>query len=160
MRFYGKSAKFCLIIYSRKEIRAKFLLNLLFSKVSVSKRIILLLQRWSYWLTLYIFHNFAKIYSFSAIIILDIKYSRCIFFFYPGFLSGTFTNHWTAGEGEGHFMTPYYHFHPLSRHLVFSRAITAENSPLHIGSSQTRTGNLWVQAQVISNCGNESIRNY
>ena len=36
-----------------------------------------------------------------------------------------------------------YHFHPLHRHLDISRAITAESSPLHIASSQIRTGNLW-----------------
>ena len=40
-----------------------------------------------------------------------------IFFFYLGFLSRTFTNHRTAGEGGGHFLSPHYHFHPLHRHL-------------------------------------------
>ena len=47
------------------------------------------------------------------------------------------------GKGEGISLTPHYHFHPLHRHLDISRAITAESSPLHIGSSRTRTGNLW-----------------
>ena len=47
------------------------------------------------------------------------------------------------GKGKGISLTPYYHFHPLHRHLDISRAITAESSPLHIGSSRTRTGNLW-----------------
>ena len=47
------------------------------------------------------------------------------------------------GKGEGIFLTPLYHFHPLHRHLDISRAIIAESSPLHIGSSRTRTGNLW-----------------
>ena len=65
------------------------------------------------------------------------------FFFYLGFLSRTFTNHRTAGEGEGISLTPHYHFHPLHRHLDISRAITAESSPLHITGSRTRTGNLW-----------------
>ena len=46
-------------------------------------------------------------------------------------------------KGEGISLTPHYHFHPLHRHLDISRAITAESSPLHIGSSRTRTGNLW-----------------
>ena len=64
-------------------------------------------------------------------------------FFYLGFLSRTFTNHRTAGEGEGISLTPHYHFHPLHRHLDINRAITAESSPLHIASSRTRTGNLW-----------------
>ena len=62
-----------------------------------------------------------------------------IFFFYLGFLLRPFTNHRTAGEGEGISLTPHYHFHPLHRHLDISRAITAESSPLHIASSQTRT---------------------
>ena len=66
-----------------------------------------------------------------------------IFFFYLGFLSRTFTNHRTAGEGEGISLTPHYHFHPLHRQLDISRAITAESSPLHIASSRARTRNLW-----------------
>ena len=47
----------------------------------------------------------------------------------------TFTNHKTAREGGGIFLTPHYHFHPLHRHLDISRAITAESSPLQIASS-------------------------
>ena len=47
------------------------------------------------------------------------------------------------GKGEGIYLTPHHHFHPLHRHLDISRAITAESSPLDIGSSRTRTGNLW-----------------
>ena len=47
-------------------------------------------------------------------------------------------------KGEGIPLTPLYSFHPLHRHLDISRAITAENSALHIASSQTRTGNLWL----------------
>ena len=46
------------------------------------------------------------------------------------------------GKEEGIPLT-HYHFHPLHRHLDISRAITAESSPLHIASSQIRTGNLW-----------------
>ena len=46
------------------------------------------------------------------------------------------------GIGEAISLTPLYHFHPLHRHLDVSWAITAENSPLHIASSRTRTGNL------------------
>ena len=48
------------------------------------------------------------------------------------------------GKGEGIYLTPLYHFHPLPRHLDISQAITAESSPLHIASSRTRTGNLWL----------------
>ena len=47
------------------------------------------------------------------------------------------------GKGEAISLSPLYHFHPLHRHLDISWAITAESSPLHIASSQTRTGNLW-----------------
>ena len=48
------------------------------------------------------------------------------------------------GKGEGIYLTPLYHFHPLHRHLDISRAIAAESSPLHIAGSRTRTGNLWL----------------
>ena len=47
------------------------------------------------------------------------------------------------GKVESIPLTPHYYFYPLHRHLDISRAITAENSPLHIASSQARTGNLW-----------------
>ena len=47
------------------------------------------------------------------------------------------------GKGEGIYLTPLYHFHPLHRHLDSGRAITAESSPLHISGIPTRTGNLW-----------------
>ena len=47
------------------------------------------------------------------------------------------------GKGEGISLTPYYHFHPLHRHVDISRAINAESSPLHIGSSRSRAGILW-----------------
>ena len=39
------------------------------------------------------------------------------------------------GKREGISLTPHYHFHPLHRHVDISRVITAESSPLHIGSS-------------------------
>ena len=41
------------------------------------------------------------------------------------------------------FSIPPYIFLPPHRQLDISRAITAENSPLHIASSQTPAGNLW-----------------
>ena len=40
-------------------------------------------------------------------------------------------------------LTSLYDFYPLYRHLDISRVITAESSTLDIGSSRTRTGNLW-----------------
>ena len=43
---------------------------------------------------------------------------------------------------EGISLIAQYHFHPLHRELDISRAITTESSPLHIGSSRTRTANL------------------
>ena len=47
------------------------------------------------------------------------------------------------GKGEGIYLTPLYHFHPLDRHLDISQAIAAKSSPLHIASSRTRSGNVW-----------------
>ena len=47
------------------------------------------------------------------------------------------------GKGEGIYLIPLYHFHPLQKPLDISRAITAESSPLHTASSRTRIGNLW-----------------
>ena len=46
------------------------------------------------------------------------------------------------GKGEDISLTPHYHFYLLHRYLDVSRPINAESSPLHIGSSQTRAGNL------------------
>ena len=76
-----------------------------------------------------------------------IKLCFDFFFFYLDFFSQPFTNHGTVGEGEGISLTPYYHFHPLHRHLDIRRAITAESSPLHIGSSRSRTGDLWFPSE-------------
>ena len=50
-----------------------------------------------------------------------------VFFFYLGFLSQTFTGQ--QRKGEGIYLTPLYHFHPLHGQLDISRAITAESSP-------------------------------
>ena len=66
------------------------------------------------------------------------------FFFYQGFLSQSFTNYRASGEGgKGISLTSHCYFHPLHRHFNISRTITADSSLLHIGSSQTRSGNLW-----------------
>ena len=80
--------------------------------------------------------------SISTLRSKGLSHSRMIFFFL-NFLSQSFTNHWTAGKEEGNSVTPHYHFHPLHRHLNISRTITAERSPLHIGSSWTQTRSLW-----------------
>ena len=68
------------------------------------------------------------------------------FFFYLGFLSQTFTNYRTAGEGRGHFFNSSSLPPASHTHLDISRAITAGSSPLHIASSRTRTGNLWLSS--------------
>ena len=63
-----------------------------------------------------------------------------IIFFLSGF---SFTNiHYSQDSRGSGRVTPHYHFHPLCGHLDINRAITAENSPLHIASNRTRTGNL------------------
>ena len=54
------------------------------------------------------------------------------------FLLQPFMNHRTGREQGGH-LTHRYQFHSLDRHLDINRAITAESSPLLIGSSQTQT---------------------
>ena len=68
---------------------------------------------------------------------------RGIFFFPSGF---SFTNIDESQDCRGRrrtfFLTPYYYFHPLHRHLDISRAITAENGPPQIASNRTRTENL------------------
>ena len=66
-----------------------------------------------------------------------------IFFVYVGFLSQTFTNYGTAGEGEGISLTAHYHFHSFYKHLDISRVITLGSSPLRIASGRIRIGNLW-----------------
>ena len=54
-------------------------------------------------------------------------HSDIAFFFYLGFFQehSRFTGQ--QGKGEGIYLTPLYHFHPLHRHLDISRAITAES---------------------------------
>ena len=67
----------------------------------------------------------------------------------------------TGLQGERAFLvTPHYHFHPLHRHLGIRRAITAESSPLHIGSSPTRTGNLWFPSATALVYGNSPPKSH
>ena len=67
------------------------------------------------------------------------------FFFFPIWVFFHEHSRFTGqqGKGEGIYLTPLYHFHPLHRHLDISQVITAKSSPLHIAGSPTRTGNLW-----------------
>ena len=67
--------------------------------------------------------------------------SNCSFFCYLGFLSQTFSTG-QQGKGEVICLTLLYYSYPLCRHLNISRATAVENSPLHIASSRSRTGNL------------------
>ena len=73
-------------------------------------------------------------------------YDKIIFFFFFSIWvffheHSRFTGQ--QGKGEGIYLTPLYHFHPLHRRLDISWAITAGSSPLHIAGSRTRTGNFW-----------------
>ena len=74
-----------------------------------------------------------------------------------GFLWQPFMNHRTAGE-EGrrtfHSSLPLPSAH---RHLDISQVFTAESSPLIIGTSRTRTGNLWFLSNIHALFFNEEI---
>ena len=75
-----------------------------------------------------------------------IIYSWMFFFFWEmiSFFSiwALFHNHsritGLQGKREGNPLVPHYQSHSLHRHLDSSWAITAESSPLFIGSSRTR----------------------
>ena len=60
---------------------------------------------------------------------LTLRSSLCVFFFFLGFLSRTFTIHRTAGKGEGYLFN---------------------SSPLLPLASLTRTGNLWFPSANVS----------
>ena len=86
--------------------------------------------------------------TLKMIIDIQVFFCFCCFFLFFFSIWLFFRKHsWCTGQqgkGEGIYLTPLYHFHPLHRHLDTSWVITAENSPLHIASSRTRTGNLWL----------------
>ena len=65
------------------------------------------------------------------------------FFFYLGFFHDHSRITRLQGKGEGIFLAPHYQFHLLHEYLDICRAIIADSFPLHIASSQTRTGNYW-----------------
>ena len=96
----------------------------------------------------------SKMMLLSNKMLYDATYLLLIFcrFFYVCFVFFSiwvfFHNHsritGLQGKGKGIPLTPHYDFHPLHRHLDINRGITADSSPLHIGSSRTRTGKLWI----------------
>ena len=61
------------------------------------------------------------------------------FCFYLGFLSQTFVNHRTAGEGGGYFFNSSLPLPPASQTRSTGWAITAESPPPHIANSSTQT---------------------
>ena len=71
------------------------------------------------------------------------KSGFCFFFSIGVFFHEHSRSTGQQGKGEGIYLTPLYHFHPLHRHLDIGRAITAGSSPLRIAGSRTRTWNLW-----------------
>ena len=73
------------------------------------------------------------------------KYGCFCNFFLSGFSFTSIHNSQDSRERwETTFLTPFYHFHPLHRHLDIIQAITAQSSPPHIGRSWTWTRwNLW-----------------
>ena len=82
--------------------------------------------------------SFEKIYNFLISNNLYISFFSIWVFFHKHL---QFTG--KQGKGEVVISTFHYHFHLLHRHLDISWAITVKSSPLHIASSQIRTGNLW-----------------
>ena len=48
------------------------------------------------------------------------------------------------GKGEGIYLTPLYHFHPLHRHLDINRAIIAKRVPVSVNITfSERIPNFW-----------------
>ena len=97
--------------------------------------------------------KFSERYKFNNFY-LGIKINTLLFIPYINDLHKSFFSIWVffhnhsrttglQGKEESIPLTLHYHFHTLHRHLDITRAITAETSPLHIGSNWTRTGNLW-----------------
>ena len=60
-----------------------------------------------------------------------------------GFNKHTFTTHRPVGGGGGYLFNSSLSLLPASQTLDFIRAITAENSPLHIVISRAQTRNPW-----------------
>ena len=66
-----------------------------------------------------------------------VEYS-CNFFFFSIWVFFHEHSRFTEqqGKGEGIYLTPLYHFHPLHRHLDISRPTAAESSPLQPDSNR------------------------
>ena len=73
---------------------------------------------WSSWLSSYVY----RLYQHTRVLWFESLFN---FFFYLSFLSWTYSNHRTAGEGDGVCLTPHHHFHPLHRHLDINLVIIA-----------------------------------
>ena len=66
--------------------------------------------------------------------VVNIIHNKSFFFFYLGFFHKHSRFTWQQRKGEGIYLTPLYHFHPLHRQLDIIKVITAESSSLHIAS--------------------------
>ena len=77
-----------------------------------------------------------------------IFFSSWVFFHFHSRILSRITR--LQGKAECIPLIPQYHFHPLYKNLDISRTITAESSPLHIGSIQIRTGNFWFPLMISS----------
>ena len=73
------------------------------------------------------------------VVIFDADNSSSFFFFFSIRVFFHENSRFTGQlwKGEGIYLTPLYHFHPLHSHRDISRAFTAETSPLHIAGSRT-----------------------
>ena len=93
----------------------------------------------SYWIILFyqkstcnvMFVSYTYYHMESLIYLPLISWRFFFFFFFFSSIWGFFHEHsrftGQQGKGEGIYLTPLYHFHPLHRHSDISRAITAEN---------------------------------
>ena len=87
-----------------------------------------------------------------------IFFSSWVFFhFHSRILSRIARLQWKA---EGIPLIRHYHFHPLYKNLDISRTITAESSPLHIGSIQIQTGNFWFPSAQKKYCINDFFNKF
>ena len=76
------------------------------------------------------------------------------FFFFLGFVSRTFTNHRTAGEGGGHFFNPSLPLpHPLHRTYILAGRLLQRKSiskSINRKSNSSRLGVLTKNSDIIS----------
>ena len=84
------------------------------------------------------------LYCYSILALNKMRFFFSIWVFFHAHSRST----WQQGKGEGNYITPLYHFHPLHRHLDISREITAESSPLPIAGTQLESGTSSFRAQI------------